>query len=74
MCNLYSITTNQTAIIALFRVINRYATARNPSTHISPRVGFFFGSLRRFGRDRRLPSFVQRRLLALTNPLMGFSG
>jgi hypothetical protein len=24
MCNLYSITTNQTATIALFRVINRY--------------------------------------------------
>ena len=24
MCNLYSITTNQAAIIALFRVINRY--------------------------------------------------
>ena len=24
MCNLYSITTSQTAIIALFRVINRY--------------------------------------------------
>jgi hypothetical protein len=25
MCNLYSITTNQAAIIALFRVIDRYA-------------------------------------------------
>jgi len=24
LCNLYSITTNQAAIIALFRVINRY--------------------------------------------------
>ena len=24
MCNLYSITTNRAAIIALFRVINRY--------------------------------------------------
>ncbi len=24
MCNLYSITTNQAAIAALFRVINRY--------------------------------------------------
>jgi hypothetical protein len=24
VCNLYSITTNQAAIIALFRVINRY--------------------------------------------------
>jgi hypothetical protein len=27
MCNLYSITTNQAAIIALFRVINRPADA-----------------------------------------------
>src|SRR5260370_11425514 len=27
MCNLYSITTNQAAIIALFRVLNRYAGA-----------------------------------------------
>jgi len=25
MCNLYSITTNQAAIAALFRVVNRYA-------------------------------------------------
>jgi hypothetical protein len=24
MCNLYSVTTNQAAIIALFRVMNRY--------------------------------------------------
>jgi hypothetical protein len=24
MCNLYSITTNQAAILALFRVVNRY--------------------------------------------------
>jgi hypothetical protein len=24
MCNLYSITTNEAAIIALFRVVNRY--------------------------------------------------
>jgi hypothetical protein len=26
MCNLYSITTNQAAIIALFRVVNRYVS------------------------------------------------
>jgi hypothetical protein len=30
MCNLYSITTNQAAIIALFRVINRYVGRRDP--------------------------------------------
>ena len=30
VCNLYSITTNQAAIIALFRVINRYVGALLP--------------------------------------------
>ena len=34
MCNLYSITTNQAAIIALFRVINRYVG------NLPPTVGF----------------------------------
>jgi hypothetical protein len=32
MCNLYSITTNQAAIIALFRVINRYVGNLPPMT------------------------------------------
>ena len=32
MCNLYSITTNQAAIIALFRVLNRSA----PSANVEP--------------------------------------
>ena len=31
MCNLYSITTNQAAIIALFRVLNRYVRNLPPS-------------------------------------------
>ena len=31
MCNLYSITTNQAAIVALFRVVNRYVG--QPSAH-----------------------------------------
>jgi hypothetical protein len=35
MCNLYSITTNQTAIIALFRVINRYIG------NLAPMLGVF---------------------------------
>ena len=35
MCNLYSITTNQAAIIALFRVINRYVG------HLAPMPGVF---------------------------------
>jgi hypothetical protein len=32
MCNLYSITTNQAAIIALFRVVNRYVGNLAPPT------------------------------------------
>jgi putative SOS response-associated peptidase YedK len=35
MCNLYSITTNQAAIIALFRVINRYVG------NLPPMPGYF---------------------------------
>jgi hypothetical protein len=35
MCNLYSITTNQAAIIALFRVVNRYVG------NLAPRPGVF---------------------------------
>jgi hypothetical protein len=34
MCNLYSITTNQAAIIALFRVINRYVGNLPPMTGV----------------------------------------
>jgi hypothetical protein len=30
MCNLYSITTNQAAIIALFRVVNRTSATSHP--------------------------------------------
>jgi hypothetical protein len=33
LCNLYSITTNQQAIIELFRVINRYI-GNMPPTHM----------------------------------------
>jgi putative SOS response-associated peptidase YedK len=36
MCNLYSITTNQAAIIALFRVINRYVGNLPPMTGVFP--------------------------------------
>jgi hypothetical protein len=35
MCDLYSITTNQAAIIALFRVVNRYVG------HLAPMPGAF---------------------------------
>jgi putative SOS response-associated peptidase YedK len=36
MCNLYSITTNQEAIRALFRVINRYVSNRSPRPGVFP--------------------------------------
>src|SRR5436305_1026615 len=36
MCNLYSITTNQAAIIALFRVINRYVGNLQPMPGVFP--------------------------------------
>jgi putative SOS response-associated peptidase YedK len=36
MCNLYSITTNQAAIIALFRVINRYVGNLQPLPSVFP--------------------------------------
>jgi putative SOS response-associated peptidase YedK len=36
MCNLYSITTNQAAIVALFRVINRYVGNLPPMPGVFP--------------------------------------
>jgi hypothetical protein len=36
MCNLYSITTNQAAIIALFRVVNRYVGNLPPIPGVFP--------------------------------------
>ena len=36
MCNLYSITTNQAAIIALFRVMNRYVGNLPPMAGVFP--------------------------------------
>jgi hypothetical protein len=36
MCNLYSITTNQAAIIALFRVMNRYVGYLPPMPGVFP--------------------------------------
>ena len=38
MCNLYSITTNQAAIIALFREVNRYVGNLAPMTGVFPRL------------------------------------
>ena len=36
MCNRYSITTNQAAIIALFRVVNRYVGNLPPMSGVLP--------------------------------------
>jgi putative SOS response-associated peptidase YedK len=36
MCNLYSITTNQAAMIALFRVVNRYVGNLAPMAGVFP--------------------------------------
>jgi putative SOS response-associated peptidase YedK len=36
MCNLYSITTNQAAIVALFRVVNRYVGNLPPMPGVFP--------------------------------------
>jgi putative SOS response-associated peptidase YedK len=36
MCNLYSITTNQAAVIALFRVVNRYVGNLAPMPGVFP--------------------------------------
>ena len=36
MCNLYSITTNEAAIIALFRVVNRYVGNLPPTSGVFP--------------------------------------
>jgi putative SOS response-associated peptidase YedK len=36
MCNLYSITTNQAAIVALFRVMNRYVGNLPPMPGVFP--------------------------------------
>ena len=36
MCNLYSITTNQAAIAALFRVVNRYVGNLAPTPGVFP--------------------------------------
>jgi putative SOS response-associated peptidase YedK len=52
MCNLYSITTNQAAIIALFRVINRYVGNLPPMPGVFP--DYPAPVVRNTGTDREL--------------------
>ena len=52
MCNLYSITTNQAAIIALFRVVNRYIGNLPPMPGVFP--DYPAPVVRNVGTDREL--------------------
>jgi putative SOS response-associated peptidase YedK len=52
MCNLYSITTNQAAIIALFRVMNRYVGNLPPMPGVFP--DYPAPVVRNAGADREL--------------------
>ena len=52
MCNLYSITTNQAAIIALFRVVNRYVGNLPPMPGVFP--DYPAPVVRNVGTDREL--------------------
>jgi putative SOS response-associated peptidase YedK len=52
MCNLYSITTNQEAIRALFRVINRYVGNLPPMTGVFP--DYPVPVVRKVGAEREL--------------------
>jgi hypothetical protein len=48
MCGLYSITTNQATIIALFRVINRYVGNLPPMPGVFPHYPAPVGAQRRY--------------------------
>jgi putative SOS response-associated peptidase YedK len=52
MCNLYSITTNQAAIIALFQVVNRYVGNLPPMPGVFP--DYPAPVVRNVGDDREL--------------------
>ncbi len=49
MCNLYSITTNQAAIAALFRVVNRYG-------NLAPMSGVLASSISLINAVRQEPT------------------
>src|SRR3977135_140068 len=58
MCNLYSITTNQAAIIALFRVLNRYVGNLPPMPGVFPAYPAPAG--RNVGAERELLRVMSR--------------
>ena len=59
MCNLYSITTNQAAIIALFRMINRYVGNLPPMPGVFP--DYPAPVVRNAGAERELTMMRCRR-------------
>jgi hypothetical protein len=65
MCNLYSITTNQAAIIALFRVVNRYVGNLAPMPGVFPD---YKAPIVRNGADGREPDDPVKRWNAFLAP------
>jgi putative SOS response-associated peptidase YedK len=60
MCNLYSITTNQAAIITLFRVMNRYVGNLPAMPGVFP--DYPAPVVRNAGADRELTATARRRI------------
>jgi putative SOS response-associated peptidase YedK len=67
MCNLYSITTNQAAIIALFRVVNRYVGNLAPMTGVFP--DYPAPVIRNSGGERNDDDALGNEAKALQRPL-----
>jgi len=64
MCNLYSIATNQAAIAALFRVVNRYVGNLAPMPGVFP--DYPAPVVRNTGGERRWRKTHKTRLLCIT--------
>ena len=65
MCNLYSITTNQEAIRALFRVMNRYVSNLSPMPGVFP--DYPAPVVRNAGTERELRCAVVALAMSLTD-------
>jgi putative SOS response-associated peptidase YedK len=84
MCNLYSITTNQASIIALFRVINRYVGNLAPMPGVFPdypapvirnaEAGREMTLMRWACRHHHEPAARRSRTSAIRHRLTGASG
>jgi putative SOS response-associated peptidase YedK len=67
MCNLYSITTNQAAIAALFRVVNRYVGNLAPMPGVFP--DYPAPVIRNSGGERRFANTAWR-IIASQNDIL----